>query len=162
MSLIECDKHTFPASLSLPQRCRNSGCLVLTFCFVYILCVFISLNLFSASHISRAFLGFCHLAEGLWRCLQCHIATPSSISHSPYQSSAGHSSPGLLSVGTQPLTSAGGCTLIWSTFSSILKAQLSGGRDLTSPSISFTLSAALSCYHVVVFLFHCSDVLCCS
>lgn len=131
------------------KRFRNSGCLVLTFFFMYLLCVFISLNLFCIiQYISRTFLGFCRLAEGLWRCLECHIATPSSISHSSYQSSAGHSSPGLLSLATRPLTSAGGCALIWSTFSSILKAHLSGGRDLSSPSISFTLSAALSSYYV--------------
>lgn len=107
------------------------------------------LKLFVASHISCTFLGFHHLAEGLWRCLKCHIATLSSISPSSYQSSTGHSSPRLLSLATRPLTSAGGCTLIWSIVSSILKAHFSGGRDLCSPSISFALSAALSCYYVV-------------
>lgn len=133
------------------KRFRNSGCLVLSFLFMYLLCIFISLNFFCIiQYISRTFLGFCRLAEGLWRCLGCHIATPSSISHSSYQSSAGHSSPGLLSLATRPLTSAGGCALVWSTFSSILKAQLR--RDLSSPSISFTLSAALSSYYVFFFV----------
>lgn len=51
--------------------------------------------------------------------------------------------PGL-SLAAQALTSARGWTFIWSTFTSILKAHLSGGRDLTSRSISVSLSGALS------------------
>lgn len=50
--------------------------------------------------------------------------------------------PGL-SLATQALTSARGRTFIWSTFTCILKAHLSGGRDLTSRSISVFFSGAL-------------------
>lgn len=65
--------------------------------------------------------------------------------------------PGL-ALATQALASAGGWTFICST--SILKAHLPGGGELTSPSVSVSLSAAVSCCDG--FLFRCSELLCCS
>lgn len=117
-----------------------------------IYCLYVCfLKLFVASCISCTFLGFHHLAEGLWRCLKCQIATPPPPTSPPV-----HINPQLDTQAPDsyhwplgPWRLWGGCTLIWSTVSSILKAHFSGGRDLCSPSISFALSAALSCYYVV-------------
>lgn len=127
-----------------------------------IYCLYVCfLKLFVASHISHTFLWFCHLAEGLWRCLKCHIATPSSIAPSSCHSSTRHSSLGLLSLATRPLTSAGGCTLIWSPVSSILKTHFSGGRDQRSPSIPFTFHSLCCFVSLLCSRFHCPESLCC-
>lgn len=176
LPLIESGKHRLPASLhrgsclvfvysmlSYPLKLfRNCGCSYLTFFLsMYLLLVCLFFKLFAASHISRTFLGFCHLAEGLWRCLKCHIATPSSIAPSSYHSSTRHSSLGRLSLATRPLTSAGGCALIWSTVRSILKTHFSGGRDQRSPSIPFTVHSLCCFVLLLCSRFHCPESLCC-
>lgn len=53
---------------------------LMLFCSFFYWLYILFILLFTASHFSPRFLGFCHLPEGLLKCLKCHIAILSSIS----------------------------------------------------------------------------------